>query len=172
MVFEGNIAEKWKQWKEDFKWYLIAVEADAKSEKVRAGLLLHCLGPKAKELYNNFVFAADGDNMKYTKIVEQFEAHCIGQKNVTLQRFKFFTHRQESKTFKDFSTELQTMSKECDFGNLRDSLVKDMIIIGTKDKRLQERLLRNPTIDLAVALKEGQAAEASKEHKETLNAVE
>ena len=48
MEFDGNIAEKWKQWKEDFKWYLIAIEADTKSQKIRAGLLLHCLGPKGK----------------------------------------------------------------------------------------------------------------------------
>ena len=62
MVFDGNIAEKWKQWKEEFQWYLVATEADTKSEKVRAGILLHCLGSKGKEIYNTLTFAEDGDN--------------------------------------------------------------------------------------------------------------
>ena len=47
-TFDGNAAEKWKQWKEEFEWYLIATESDTKPEKVRAGILLHCIGLKVR----------------------------------------------------------------------------------------------------------------------------
>ena len=167
-LFEGNIAEKWKQWKEEFEWYLIAIEADGKTEKVRAGILLHCLGPKGREVYNTLEFDSVEDRVKYSKIIERVEAYCIPRKNLTLLRFKFFTHRQEEQLFDEFVTQLKKLSNDCEFGALRDSLVKDMIIIGNKDRRLQERLLRKPDISLGDAIKEGQAAETSRKHKETL----
>ena len=59
---DGNLSEKWKHWKEDLEWYMIATESDGKSEKVRAGILLHCIGSRGKEIYNTFEYEAAGDN--------------------------------------------------------------------------------------------------------------
>ena len=171
-TFDGNIAEKWKQWKNEFEWYLVATESDTKTEKVRAGILLHVLGSKGREIYDTLTFAEPDDKVKYTKIVEQLEAYCIPRKNITLQRFKFLTHRQGAESFDEFVTELKKQSKLSDLGTLTDSLIKDMIIIGTKDRKLQERLLRKETITLEEAIKAGQATEVSRKHKDILNSTE
>ena len=61
------------------------------------------------------------------------------------------------------------MNSECELLNLRDSLIRDMVIIGTKDKKLQERLLRKPDTTLDEAVKQGKTSEASRQHKEILN---
>ena len=171
-TFDGNIAEKWKQWKTEFQWYLVATESDTKTEKVRAGILLHVLGSKGREVYDTLSFEAPNDKLKYSKIVEQLEAYCIPRKNLTLQRFKFLTHRQGAESFDEFVTELKRLSKLCDLGTLTDSLIKDMIIIGTKDRKLQERLLRKENLTLEDAVKAGQATEVSRKHKEILNSTE
>ena len=42
----------------------------------------------------------------------------------------------------DFVTELKKWSSECEFNNLQDSLMKDIIICGTKDHSLHECLLQ------------------------------
>ena len=63
-LFEGNIAERWKLWIEELTWYLVATESDAKPEKARAGILLHCLGSKGKEIYNTFTFDEADDKQK------------------------------------------------------------------------------------------------------------
>ena len=44
-----------------------------------------------------------------------------------------------------------------------------MVIIGTKDKKLQERLLRKPDTTLDEAIKQGKTSEASRQHREILN---
>ena len=44
-----------------------------------------------------------------------------------------------------------------------------MVIIGTKDKKLQERLLRKPDTTLDEVIKQGKTSEASRQHQEILN---
>ena len=65
-------------------------------------------------------------------------------------------------------TELRTLSAECEFDNLRDSLKKDMIICGVADRALRERMLRELKIDLKKAIELGQAAEQTKQHAKQL----
>ena len=169
--FEGNVPEKWKLWKEDLEWYLIATDAEEKTEKVKSGILLHSIGSKGKEIYNTFEFEAPDDKFKYTKILEKFEAYCTPRKNLTLLRFKFLTYRQgEEESFDQFVTYLKKMSSTCELLTLKESLIKDMIIIGTTDKKLQERLLKKSDISLDDTIKEGKASELSKKYKKHLQA--
>ena len=59
--------------------------------------------------------------------------HTVIQGPTLLLTDKFFTYRQaEGKSFNNFVTELRTLSAECEFENLRASLIKDMIICGVR----------------------------------------
>ena len=92
---DGNVQEKWRAWKQNFQIYLVATESDEKTDKVKANLLLHVIGDAAKQVYNTFTFAVEGDSLKLDKILEKFEAYVNPEKNTTFCRFKFFTYRQE-----------------------------------------------------------------------------
>lgn len=105
-------------------------------------------------------------NAQYGEIPSQL---CNPRKNTTILRHKFFTYRQEEgQKFGDFVTHLKTLSQDCDFLTLRDSLVKDMIICGVTDNKLRERFLREADLDLDEAIKLGQAAEETKRHVKEL----
>ena len=54
------------------------------------------------------------------------------------------------------------------FGDLKDSLVRDRIICGIQDKRLREELLKIPDLDLQRCLSVCRAAELSKTRTKTL----
>ena len=83
------------------------------------------------------------------------------------------TARQiEGEKFDEFYTRLRRLSEDCDFGLLRDSLIKDMIIIGLSDKKLQERLLRDCEIDLSKVLRNCRASEASKLETKSIRKTE
>ena len=93
---------------------MVAAEYDGKSEKVKASLLLHCIGDKAVDVYNTLVFDAEGDNMKYAKILEKFEAWLAPRKNITFSRYTFLTYRQqEPQTFNEYHTEMKRLSSDC-----------------------------------------------------------
>ena len=61
-------------------------------------------------------------------------------------------------------TELNKLSSECEFDNLHDSLIKDVIVCGTKDNSLRERLLRECDLTLSKAISAGHAAEETRKH--------
>lgn len=170
LQLSGNVAENWRQFKQRFLLYLSAIDGDRKSEKMKASLFLHVVGDEALEVYNNFTFE-EGESLKLQPIMDQFEAFCIPKRNVTYERHRFFTCMQKSgETIDQYVTELKHRSKTCEFGELKDSLVKDRIVCGIPDNGLRERLLREQDLDLEKALSLCRAAETVKtQAKELLN---
>ena len=123
----------------------------------------------AKEIYQTFTFAEELDKMKYNRIIAKFDEYFMPRKYLTFLRFSFLTARQEQvEKFDDFYTRLRKLNEDCELGDLRNSLVKDVIINGLYDKRLQERLLRESEIDLDKVLKNCRACEASKIQSKTI----
>ena len=169
MLFDGNLREHWKKWKQELEFYLQATEKDRKSSKVKSSILLTCIGSQGREIYNTFAFSNDEDPMDFELIINKFNEHCLPQKNVTLLRHKFFTYRQkEGQSFHEFIVQLKKLSTDCEFNELRESLIKDTIIIGVSDDRLRERMLREPDLDLKKALLLGNSAEQTKIHVKEL----
>ena len=64
-------------------------------------------------------------------IVEKFDAHCNPCANETVERYRFFSRNQGlSETIDFYVTELFVLAKTCNFGTLRDSLIRDCIVCG------------------------------------------
>ena len=82
--------------------------------------------------------------MKLAPVLHKFLKYCNPRKNITILRRRFFTHRpQEGPNFYNFVTELKKLISKYEFDNLQNSLIKDVIVYGTRDKSLGKRLLRS-----------------------------
>ena len=102
------------------------------------------------------MFESDADKIKLDKIIEKFDDYCTPRKNLTFLRYNFLTYRQKhGESFDEFTTTLRKLAQDCEIGTLKDSMLKDMITIGTNDVALQELLLREPDIDLDKSIKLG-----------------
>ena len=86
LIFEGNLADQWDRWKQQFEIYLIATESTEKAEKIKTSILLTCIGKQGLDIYNTFTFCEDDDKMKLKPVMDQFEAYCKPRKNITLLR--------------------------------------------------------------------------------------
>ena len=167
--FEGNVSQGWKIWQKHFQFFLTATESDTKSDKIKTSILLTCIGPKGRDIYETFTFEQDTDKLKLKPVLEKFTMYCNPRKNITILRHKFFTYKQvEGQCFNDFVTELKKRSSECEFGDLTPSLTKDMIVCGITDNPLRERLLRDADLTLEKAIAAGHAAEETKRHAKEL----
>ena len=82
------------------------------------------------------------------------------------------TNKQLDNRFNEFVTELKKLSDDCEFGTIKGSLVKDIIICGVNDSNLRERLLREDDVDLAKVVKVGQAAKQTKLHAQKIREAE
>ena len=168
--FDGNLAEQWKIWRQELELYLTATESDTKSDKIKTLILLTCIGKRGREIYNTFTWENVGDNLKFNIVIEKFKEYCNPRTNVTFLRYKFFTYKQvDGQSFDEFVTELKKRSAECQFGTLKDELVRDIIICGLADNRLRERLLRDPGLTLEKTIELGQAAEETKRHMKEMD---
>ena len=87
------------------------------------------------------------------KIFEKFDNYSELRDNLTIIGNKFFNcKRTNNQRFDDFVTELRQRVNKCEFGDLRDFLIEDILIVGSKDLRLTERLPREPDLTLGKAI--------------------
>ena len=158
--FTGNLSQSWNIWKKEFELYLTASESHEKSDAIKTSRLLTAIGSKARDIYYTFTFDAEGDNMKLKKVIEKFDEYMSPKKNITYMRFRFFSYNQvDGQSVDEYVTKLKSRSEHCEFGELKNSLIKDKIVLGVNTKKVQERLLREAELSLEKAIQICRAAE-------------
>lgn len=169
LSFEGNVAENWKRWIKKFNNYMSAIECDTKSDKVKVAILEHAIGDEAVDKMETFNLT-EAQRRKYDDIVAALKSHCVPKKNESISRHLFLQRSQKKgESFEQFLTELKKLSVDCEFGNLKDSLIKDRIISGIQSKTLKNRLLREDDSKLDRCVTLCKAAELADQQLKTLN---
>ena len=81
--------------------------------------------------------------MKFDNVTERFDHYFTPKKNVTCMRYKFFfCDQSEGQNIDAYVTELRKRAEHCEFAELKNSLIRDKIVIGIRDKKTRERLPR------------------------------
>ncbi len=157
MQWEGNVAENWRKWYQVLTIYYTASGIATKTDAVKIAALLHIGGEQLISVYNAMKWDEDGDvegdDKKYEKVVAKFQKYCEPRKNLTYLRYQFFTRAQsESETVENLVTDLRNKARDCEFGALEESLIKDRLICGIRDDNVRKRLLRDPNLTLTRAV--------------------
>ena len=146
LAFDGNLKKNWSNWKAKFEIFLIASKRENDQERVKVAMLKNIIGDQANDVLKTFKYSCNEDQVKLSQIYDLMNKYVEPKKNLTLSRFQFFTMNQtEGQSIESFITEVTLKSKECEFDtdeNICDSLVRDRIICGIQDKKLQENILR------------------------------
>jgi hypothetical protein len=102
-------------------------------------------------------------------VSQAFEDYFVGQRNVVYERARFGMKIQEpGESIDDFATALHILSEYCDYGTLRESLVRDRIVLGVSDPKLRERLMLSKGLTLAKAVEIAKHWESVKKQQETI----
>ena len=81
---------------------------------------------------------------------------------VTIQRFKFNSRsRQEGESVATFVAALRHLAIHCEYGVSLSDMLRDRLICGVNDDRIQRRLLAEAKIDFTKALAVAQAMETA-----------
>ena len=94
-------------------------------------------------------------------IIEALENHFIGKTNETYEHFVFNKRDQKSnEPFEDYVATLRTLMKTCNFSDdMKDSLLRDRIVLGTRNQSTRERLLQEAELTLQACTDKCRAAE-------------
>ena len=95
------------------------------------------------------------------------------RKNVIYERYVFHIRVQgEGETIYSFTTDLRLKSQSCEFGSLQDSLIRDRVVVGIRDSKIKERLLRDSELTLERAIDICKANEAAQAQMKVLTGGE
>jgi len=77
----------------------------------------------------------------YNVVVARFNTYFNVRTNVIYERAVFNRLNQnDSDSVDHFITRLYSQVDKCRYGNLRDEMLRDRIVVGIKDKSLSEKL--------------------------------
>ena len=145
--FEGNVAENWREFERHFTIYRKAALKKCDPDEVPY-ILLNLAGPEAIERERTFTYkpeVKDGDTVVTPAesredpdlLITKFRELCNLQTNIIVERHKFNTRNQkEGETTEAYITDLKKLGNQCEYGNLKNELIRDRIVCGLKNENI------------------------------------
>jgi hypothetical protein len=166
------MAEQWTTWKDEFMLYITLAMGD-KSDSQKIGLLQYLIGKEGRAIMNTFKLNAENpDTYTLAKVVKRFDENVVAKRNVTVERYKLFTRNQgEAESLDNYITELKKLGGTCELGELEESLVRTMLIIGVQNSSLRERML-NTEQTLEESIQMCRANEMTRANKQAIEGKE
>ena len=133
--------ESWSSYSERLGYYFAA--NDVQDEDKKKAILLTVCGPSTFQLLKSLSPA----DKSYSELVEVLGKHFNPAPSVIMQRFKFDTRaRKESESVVTYVAELKRLGEHCEFGENFNEMVRDRLVCGVNDLRIQNRLLQESTL--------------------------
>ena len=106
-----------------------------REESTKVKLLLYLVGSQGQKIYSTMTFEVRERERNLKQVMDAFDKHCNPKKNETVERYKFVSRFQNpGEPLEKFITNLKLLATTCNFGDLKDSLVRHRIICGIQDK--------------------------------------
>lgn len=171
--FDFSKPESWPKWIKRFERYLSVTKLIEKSDKEKIDLLCYSMGGKFEEILTQ-VMPTITSSTTFASVKEKFDFYFSPKRNVIFERYKFNSRIQEvGETVDTFVTALYSLAESCEYGDIKDELIRDRIVIGIRDTRASERqqLINDLTVDKALEIAR-QSEIQSKEGKKLRQIIE
>ena len=164
----NSTREDWVSYIERLDQYFVANGILEEGNKQRA-ILLSCCGAATYQLIRKLVAPNKPTDKAYAEIVDVVKAHHQPRPSTIVQRFHFHTRTQKpGESVGDFIAQLRKLSEYCEFGNTLQDMLRDRLVCGCKDQRLQCKLLAEPELTFDKAFKIAKAMEAAEKEAKDL----
>ena len=168
--FQGH-PEGWTEYIERLECYFTANDV-ATDEKRRAILLAYC-GDATYSTIRSLVAPRKPTEVPYDDLVKLAQAHYNPRPSQIVQRFKFNSRTQQAgESIASYVAELHRLSEHCGFGQSLDDMLRDRLVCGLAQARIQQRLLAEVDLTLDKAMKIAQAMEVAERDAKELRQVE
>ena len=135
--FDGS-PEKWQTWYARFSRYRLCSGLHRKPDLEQVGVFLYSMGDVADDLLATM--NVDEAAVTYERLIEHFQQHFGARKNIITSRARFNKRVQKSGEKMDtFLTDLHRLAEDCEYGALKEELIRDRIVVGVVDDQLSEK---------------------------------
>ena len=134
-------------------------------------VFITCIGPKALTIHNGLPFQSEDEENNLAKILELWESYCLGKMNIIYEGYRFNNRDQEAgKSIDTYASNLRSLSETCNFGALKDEMIRARTVCGVRDSSLRQKLLRVPELTLERCIDMCRRAEATSTQLEAMSA--
>lgn len=155
----------WPQWKKRFERYIAVAGLSKKSDEEKIDILLYIMGEESEQVVIQFPQAPK----TFNEMLEAFENYFIPRRNVIFERFKFNSRQQlPGESVDSFITSLHSLAEHCEYGALKEDLIRDRIVVGMSDVKTSERLQLQSNLKLADAILAAKQAEIQQKQNNIL----
>ena len=117
-------------------------------------------GERADDVLKSFGLS-DEEQKVYTTITGKYVNYFNVRRNTIFERARFNLRKQEEgESVDQFITSLYTLAEHCDYGELKDQLIRDRIVVGLRDAKISEKLQLDPALTLEKAVTQARQKEA------------
>lgn len=172
-----DMSKEWKLWKQQYEYFEVATGLDKKPENIQFATFMSAVGYSAIQIYNSLPASA---NITLKQVKEKFDLYFSPKLNITFERYKFHKILQnDGETIDEYVTRLRLQAQNCEFEQLKDSILRDQLILGIKNDSVRTKLLSEDiTLEKAIKicqateLAQKQTAEIHSEHEKNVCLVQ
>jgi len=166
--FFGQNNIDWASWIRKFERYRVTSLLNYEPQATQVSSLLLAMGDDAEYIYDSFGL----ENVTYEELVNRFGDYFERSINIIYERARFNKRNQlEGESFENYLTSLHKLVKSCNFGALKDEMLRDRIVVGVKDDKLSESLQMDRNLSLNKAIDKVKLWESVKTQQETVRGV-
>ena len=162
--------DNWKIWKELYENYTVVSRLDVETHRYQRSFLISTMGKEALQLYNR-CNPIQTDTAQ--DIISKLDELILGTLNETFERYKFNTRSQKpGESIDMYVGDLKILARTCGFctcTDLKDTLVRDRIILGVSDLELRKVLLHERNLSLEKCVDIAKAYESTSTHMKVLS---
>ena len=170
-TFSFDELDKWPKWRCHIEQSRVVSVLSKEDEIRQVSTLLYCLGEEADNILAS-TNITDDDRKKYSEVLTKFNGHFV-RKNIIFEWACFNRWQQEDgETVEHFISSLYRLSEDCKYGDMRNELIRDRLVVGIRDVALSERLQTDENLTLDKAKKVIRQRDAVREQQSILKSGE
>ena len=159
--------EEWETYVERVEIYLDANKITDAGQK--RDVLLSVCGAKTHHILRDLLAPEKPKSCSYVDIVKRLADHFNPKQGVAVKRYQFNSRsRQPGESISKYVAELRHLAIGCEFGDSLSEMLRDRLVCGINDPRMQRRLLSESDLHFDKALKTALAMEMADRDAEQL----
>ena len=131
--FDFRHPDDWTRWHRRFEQFRTASGLADEGDARQVSMLLYCMGQEADDVLMTTGITTE-DRKKYDRVLEKLNGFFKVRRNLVFERAHFNQRSQgENESVEKYITELYHLAEICEYGDLKEQLLRDRIVVGIRD---------------------------------------
>ena len=128
------------------------------------------IGQDVLDIYDGLEFDNEEDTMDLEIVMKKLEDFIAAETHEVFESYKSHLRKQEPTiNIETYVAALHKLAKNCQFGQLRDKLIIDQVVVGVRVDCIREKLLSDKQLTLDKCLQIGRAHETCKQQTKVIS---